>query len=218
MKFRKNLDVILYEKIRESFLRGEFKLGEKIDIDKLAEKYEVSRTPIIQAIKRLESEGMMEAGRGGKMLVPSFTPKEVRELYEVRVLLEQHAIKRICDSSHKVDFTLMKKYAKECADAYREHDIFRANKADMAFHREIVKMANNGCLLNFYNKVQGQCMVVNYLLDRISDECYRRYEKEHKKIIESMENFELENSYFLIEHHLNRSLEKLVELLPETNS
>ena len=46
MKFRKNLDVILYEKIRESFLRGEFKLGEKIDIDKLAEKYEVSRTPV----------------------------------------------------------------------------------------------------------------------------------------------------------------------------
>ena len=66
MKIKKNLDVLLYEKIKDGFLKCEYKLGEKIDIDQLAEKYEVSRTPIIQAIKRLENEGMMETGRGGK--------------------------------------------------------------------------------------------------------------------------------------------------------
>ena len=56
MKFRKNLDVILYEKIRESFLRGEFKLGEKIGIDKLAEKYEVSM-PIVEKVNQVLFEG-----------------------------------------------------------------------------------------------------------------------------------------------------------------
>ena len=66
MKHKKNLDILLSENIRESFLHGTFHFGEKIDIDRLAEEYNVSRTPVVQALHRLECEGRYVGDRSDR--------------------------------------------------------------------------------------------------------------------------------------------------------
>lgn len=214
MKHRKNLDIILYETIRESFLQGIFRLGEKIDIDRLAEEYNVSRTPVVQALHRLECEGMLETGPTGKLIIPEFSTAAAKEIYEIRTLIEQFAIRKIAVANKNHDFSLMKQYAAECAAAYKERNIFIASKADMNFHREMIKIADNGCLLNFYDKIQGQCMVINYLLYQNFDEFYKRYQKEHNDILNSLEDYEIENTLFLVSHHLEHIAEQIIEAFP----
>lgn len=214
MKHKKNLDILLYENIRESFLQGTFRFGEKIDIDSLAEEYNVSRTPVVQALHRLECEGMLEIGPTGKLMVPEFSIASVKEIYEIRALIEQFAIRKIAGVNKKHDFSLMKQYVAECDDAYKKRDIFATSKADMNFHREMVRIADNGCLLNLYDKIQGQCMIVNYLLYQNFDEFYKRYKKEHNDILDSIEEYEMEKALFLMSHHLEHIAEQIVEAFP----
>lgn len=217
MKIKKNLDIVLYEKIKESFMKGEYELGQKIDIDELVEKYEVSRTPIIQAIKCLENEGMMETGRGGKIMIPQYTPTKIRQLYDMRLLLEKYAMQHICMADSKLDLSKLERYANECKVGYDVGDIVSASKADLIFHREIVKCGENDCLNSLYNKVQGQCLVANYLLKNSSSKYHQ--EKcclEHQGIIDSLKARDFENSGIMLENHLRRNVDRLLMELPAT--
>lgn len=214
MKIKKNLDTILYEKIRDSFLKGDYQLGEKIDIDELADKYEVSRTPTIQAIKRFENEGMMETGRGGKIMIPQYTPNKIREIYDIRILLEEYAMKCICTSGREIDFARMKSYANECKEGYDRNDVVAASKADLQFHFSIVKSAGNDSLTDIYHKIQGQCMVVNYLLANSTQHHRECCCNEHAGIIESLNQMDLGKSCAVLEHHLHRNVKRLLAALP----
>lgn len=215
MKIKKNLDIVLYEKIKESFMKGDYELGQKIDIDELAEKYEVSRTPIIQAIKCLENEGMMETGRGGKIMIPQYTPTKIRQIYDMRLLLEKYAMQHICMSANSLDLSRLERYANECRMGYDVNDIVTASKADLKFHREIVKCAENECLNSLYNKVQGQCLVVNYLLKNSASKYHQeRCCLEHQGIIDSLKSKEFEQSGMMLEKHLKRNVDRLLMELP----
>lgn len=215
MKQRKNLDVILYENIRESFLYGIFHLGDKIDIDQIAEKYNVSRTPVVQALRRLEFEGMLTTGPTGKLMVPEFSANDIKEIYEVRTLIEQFAVRKISSSDITLDLTQLNQKEQDCEKGYNEGNVFATSKADMDFHRELVKLAGNTCLLDFYDAVQGQCFVVNYLLYSNFQVFYKRFKTEHKDIINSIEDYENEQTLFLVTHHLDHIKEEIIGLLPE---
>ncbi len=216
MKLKQNLDIVLYEKIKESFIKGEYELGQKIDIDELAEKYEVSRTPIIQAIKCLSNEGMLETGRGGKIAIPQYTPTKVKQIYDMRLLLEKYAIELICRSDNPRSLTRLESYANECQSAYEADDSVTASKADLKFHREIVLYAANECLDSLYGKVQGQCLVVNYLLKKTSSQYHRdRCCLEHREIINGLKARDYEKSAAMLEDHLKRNVERLLSELPQ---
>ena len=95
MKVKSNLDAIIYEHIVDSLILGEYSMGQTILLDEFAEKYEVSRTPVTQAVKLLVSDGLLEAMSNGRVRVPVFDKEQMRKICEVRLLFE---IKRF-DSS-----------------------------------------------------------------------------------------------------------------------
>jgi DNA-binding GntR family transcriptional regulator len=213
MKIKKNLDVIVYEKMREGFLKGDYTLGQKIDIDEISEQYEVSRTPVIHAVKRLENEGLMETDRGGRVMIPQYTADKIREIYDVRVMLELYAMKCIYECESPIDFSIMQNFADQCAEGYMSGNIIQASQADLNFHKAIISAARNNCLSDIYNKVQGQCMVVNYLLQKPTEEQYAKSIQEHSELIENLRILELEKSNKILEHHLKRNVKRLLAAL-----
>ena len=64
MRVKKNLDKIIYDQIIDSFILGEYKMDDAISLDVLCEKYEVSRTPVVQAVKLLVNDEYDGAGGG----------------------------------------------------------------------------------------------------------------------------------------------------------
>ena len=101
MRVKSNLDTILYDHIVESLILGEFTMGQTVSLDELAEKYEVSRTPVIQAVKILVNDGLLETMTNGRVKVPEFNEDQMRKICEVRLVLENYAIKRIFDLKKK---------------------------------------------------------------------------------------------------------------------
>jgi DNA-binding GntR family transcriptional regulator len=87
-----NLTEQAYQSVKQQLLNGSFPEGSKLTEEYLSSALGISKSPVREALMRLESEGLIniEARRGA--YVRKFTAKEVRELYDVRALLEVHAV------------------------------------------------------------------------------------------------------------------------------
>ena len=78
MRVKKNLDKIIYDQIIDSFILGEYKMDDAISLDVLCEKYEVSRTPVVQAVKLLVNDGVLESSATGVWWFPPLTRTRLR--------------------------------------------------------------------------------------------------------------------------------------------
>ena len=78
--------------LREAILHGYFEQGEKLDQDLIAGELEVSRMPVREALKTLESEGFVEIRPHRGAFIPQVSSQDIREVYEIRVLLEAEAV------------------------------------------------------------------------------------------------------------------------------
>jgi len=84
----------VYAALRERLLRGDMPVGRRLVEQQLAEEYETSRTPVREALRRLEGDGHIVRDRGGGMCPAAPSVKSMRELYEVRIALEELCARR----------------------------------------------------------------------------------------------------------------------------
>ena len=82
---------LAYERIRAAIVESEYEPGQRLIEQKIAEEYALSRTPVREAIRRLEAEGLVVAERNRGAVVRSISAAEVRDLYELRARLESYA-------------------------------------------------------------------------------------------------------------------------------
>ncbi|HVR45201.1 MAG TPA: GntR family transcriptional regulator [Candidatus Binatia bacterium] len=84
----------LAERVREDILQGTFAAGDPLPQEEIAARYGVSRSPLREALRQLESEGWIDYQPNRGAVVATITAKDVRELYAVRHILEEGAIER----------------------------------------------------------------------------------------------------------------------------
>lgn len=96
-RLKRNLDEAVYEQILSSIFEGKFHSGEQVQIERLCEQYEISRTPVIQALKRLATDGIVETSPTGKFFFPAADERRVRDMMEMRLFFEVGAANLICD-------------------------------------------------------------------------------------------------------------------------
>lgn len=167
MKVKNNLDEILYDRIIESLLRGDYRMGQKLTLDELADKFEVSRTPVVQAVKLLSNDGILHSMSNGRIYVPEYQPETVRQICDVRLLMEGHALDLFLSGSglpKEQVLPRLDRYAVQCNELGVEEKFVEMSTADRRFHRTLVESAGNAVLTDTYDRVQGRFIVANYLL------------------------------------------------------
>ena len=93
MRIKSNLDEILYDRIIESLISGSYSMGENLTLDELSKKFEVSRTPVVQAVKLLVNDGILCSMSNGRLYVPEYDRQSVLEMCQVRELIEGYALR-----------------------------------------------------------------------------------------------------------------------------
>ena len=91
----------VYARLRERLLRGDMPVGRRLVEQQLAEEFHTSRTPVREALRRLEGDGHIVRDRGGGMCPAVPSVKSMRELYEVRVALEELCARRAATSGDR---------------------------------------------------------------------------------------------------------------------
>jgi DNA-binding GntR family transcriptional regulator len=124
------------ELLEEAILEGELKPGERLRAEALAQRFGTSRTPIREALVQLEGQGLVEIEPNRGAVVRTFDRDDVRDLYEVRALLEPAAAAR---AAHRISEADVARLEALCADASVDEQIVN----NEAFHRIIVEAAGS---------------------------------------------------------------------------
>lgn len=210
MGFKKNLDVIIQEKLQEFILRGEWTPGQAINIDELVQFFNVSRTPVVQALKHMAALGMVTTSSAGHYFVLAFTQKQVKDLLEMRLLLEKQAILDIERNKKDIDLHSLKVIAEKCILYNNTNDVVLTRKMDLLFHKMLVEQADNHCMNELYKRVQSQFMVANYLLTSHTVAQQIVASDDHVKIIQALEKKMYNSAIKEIEEHIEGALEKII--------
>ena len=133
-----------------------------MQIERLCEQYEISRTPVIQALKRLATDGIVETSRPVS-LFPAADERRVRDMMEMRLFFEVGAANLICDIGEPAMDYRIAECEEECSRSQESGDSYRSSMADMKLHRMIVACARNSYMTELYNRVQNNCVTLNYL-------------------------------------------------------
>ena len=177
---------------------------------KLANKLGVSRTPIREAIRKLELEGLviMSPRKGAE--VAEITEDNLRDVLEVRGALEELAMKLACRRIEKGDIGKLKRASQNFNEALTSDDVTKIAEADVAFHDIIYMATNNKRLIQLLNNIREQ--MYRYRVEHLKQkECYSRLSKEHKEMIIALEEGNEEVALALIKEHIENQAETVID-------
>ena len=137
----------VYAALRERLLRGDLPVGRRLVEQQLAEEFETSRTPVREALRRLEGDGHIVRDRGGGMCPAAPSVKSMRELYEVRVALEELCARRAASSGDRGRIESIEQDWQALDDAWRDQGSMPRGPdfvyADEGFHRALAAASGN---------------------------------------------------------------------------
>lgn len=198
---------VVFNTLRQAILRGELKPGERLMEVQLANKLGVSRTPIREAIRKLELEGLvlMIPRKGAE--VADITEKSLMDVLEVRKALEELAVQLCCDKITGKEIEELRR----AADDFRRilktsDDVTEIAEADVRFHDIIYLATGNQKLIQILNNLREQ-------MYRYRVECIKRKEShpiliaEHEEIIRRIENKEKKEAADIVCRHIDNQAE-----------
>ena len=142
-----------YDGLRAGILRGDFPQGEFIEEAMATKVTGVSRTPVREALNRLAAEGFLVLHpRRGAMVKPIST-NEVFDLYDVRLMVESHAVRRICRDKLAVPLLLFDICDQH--DAIVEGDHLAFADLNHRFHETVVAAARNAVLCQVFENLRA---------------------------------------------------------------
>lgn len=145
---------LVYDQIFDAIVQGNLLPGERLVQEMLGEQMQVSRTPVRDALVRLESEGILEASDRGGFLVKSLDRDEVTDLYHVRAAIEGYSagVAAASGTPEKVD-AIEQAIANSRVGSPTLEEGFELNRR---VHRSIVAAADNAMLLDTFDSVWGR--------------------------------------------------------------
>ena len=203
---------VVFNTLRQAILRGELKPGERLMEIQLANKLGVSRTPIREAIRKLELEGLvlMIPRKGAE--VAEITEKSLRDVLEVRKALEELAVQLCCDKITKEEIRELEKAAEDFKTAIRNGGLTEIAEADVKFHDVIYMATDNQKLIQLLNNLREQ--MYRYRMEYLkSDEVYPHLISEHEAIIRHVEGKEKEKATEVVSRHIDNQVEGVVDTL-----
>jgi DNA-binding GntR family transcriptional regulator len=159
---------VVFNTLRQEILTGKLKPGERLMEIHLANKLGVSRTPIREAIRKLELEGLviMIPRRGAE--VAQITLKSLEDVMEVRRALDVLAIELACERMGDEDLEKLRQACENFNVAVETKDTRNIAEADVAFHDLIVLSTGNTRLIQLVNNLSEQ--MYRYRFEYLKDE------------------------------------------------
>ena len=203
---------VVFNTLRQAILTGELKPGERLMEIHLADRLGVSRTPIREAIRKLELEGLVVMIPRKGAQVAKITEKNLKDVLEVRRALDMLAVRLACQRMSEEDKKALRKACDEFAMVIKNNNTKDITEADVRFHDIILKSTGNDRLIQLVNNLAEQ--MYRYRLEYIKDSAYHsRLVQEHEAIYNAIINKEEEKAAQAVVLHIDNQEKTIIEHL-----
>ncbi|MEP2531635.1 GntR family transcriptional regulator [Shimia sp.] len=211
---RQSLPEILAESLRERILNGEFKPGEALIQEALAEEYECSRMPVREAFRQLEAAGLIVTKVHKGAVVAAMPAEQAMELFELRATLECILLEHAIPNMTSEDLDGAARVLGELDKAYLERDINGWGALNWEFHRKLYLPAKRTQTLSIVHGINLQ--VERYIrLELLISKTFEKAQREHSALLKACRDRDSETALKLLNQHILEAGESLVQSLEE---
>lgn len=213
---RESLHQQTYHALRTAILSGELPPGDRLVETQLAQQLEVSRTPIREALRQLQREGLVEVDSSGGLRVITISVVDAVHLYDCRIALEQAAVRDACQHASDAVLAELQQSVTQAERAVQRQastlNTFEMLNLDYQFHRRIAESTGNIWLTGLLDQVFDKMMLLRVQTTRhnpkVLDIC-----SEHRLICTAIATRETDTAIAAIYNHLTASKQRVVDAL-----
>ncbi|MEM9003366.1 MAG: GntR family transcriptional regulator [Cyanobacteria bacterium P01_F01_bin.86] len=205
-----------YQALRQSILSGELAAGDRLVETHLAKQLNVSRTPVREAMRQLQRDGLVLADASGGMRVITVSSMDAVHLYNCRIALEKAAVQAACTQASDATLQQLASTITQAEQTVQRQPspltAFEMLNLDYQFHRRIAESSGNPWLVDLLDQVFDKMMLLR-VRTTLNDPKVLEICTEHRKIYAAMQSRSLTDAIDAIEVHLEASKQRVVAAL-----
>lgn len=207
---------VVFNTLRQAILRGELKPGERLMEIQLANKLGVSRTPIREALRKLELEGLVHMVPRKGAEVADITEKSLRDVLEVRKALEELSVQLACEKITEEEIDKLRRAAVRFKETLQDQDVTKIAEADVEFHDIIYMATDNQKLILLLNNLREQ--MYRYRVEYLkNEEAYDQLIAEHEELIENISKRNKEEATRIMCQHIDNQVATVIDVIHTKN-
>ncbi|KML37341.1 MULTISPECIES: GntR family transcriptional regulator [Bacillaceae] len=213
LQFSQPLYQQIYDIIKSSILAGELKPGEKVNVSQLAEKYNISRTPLREALRQLQIEGLLVQDHLGLSVV-KLEETDFKDLYECRLMLEPKIMGLILKTVANEELEAIEKVLLNAESAFKEGNLLQLLELNAQFHDWLLEASPNKRALHLLQQVRSFLLLYRANILK-NNEHNREILKEHRQILNALKARDEAAVIQNVENHLRNDLERGTNMIRE---
>ena len=207
--------ITVADHIRKRIVSGEFELGASLSEAALASEFGVSRTPVREALKQLQTEGLVKTKPRVRTFVSVPSRAEIIELFQIREIIEGAAARILAGRGSVPELELLRANVSRSDNALAANDVTTYVGLVVEFHRLIVLGAGNRKLQAHYTMLMNQLAFPRMVDASLSvPGRFAKSEDEHRHMLDIIETKDGATAEQYMRHHVRASQEALLESLP----
>ncbi|MED2974159.1 GntR family transcriptional regulator [Fictibacillus sp. B-59209] len=198
----------VYLSIKDAIIKGRLSPNERLREMKLAEMFNTSRTPIREALRKLERERLVtfETSIGAK--VTDLNKETIKSMYECRSVLEGLAARKAALHIQQNDYYQLEEYIILGRQYFQAGHLERVVEKNTLFHQTIVKLSKNPSLIQMMDQVRTEIVRYRFITSSVG---FRSTGfDEHEAILQSINNRDADKAEELMKNHIQDDLENIL--------
>ena len=193
----------VFNTLREKILKGVYKPGERLMEIHLADQLGVSRTPIREAIRMLELEGLVKMVPRKGAQVAKISKEDLQDVLEVRKALDTLSVKLACERITEDEIKLLNNAERDFEKALASKDVRDIAEADVAFHDVIHAATKNGRLKSMISNLAERIYRYRFEYIKQQSDGGKTLMLEHREIMRCIESRDVESAVKATEIHID---------------
>lgn len=205
---------MVFDVLMSAIMQGQLSPGERLLEVQLADEMGVSRTPVREAIRRLELEGFVVIVPRKGAYVAGLSINDVEEVYEIRTVLETLAVRLAAQRMQPADYAQLDELAEKMCATWQEGNVDNWVSLDASFHELLYKFSRNERLVSMMSNIMEQ--LSRYRIISLANvEVRHNSLSEHQDLIEALKRHDSEAAAAAVEKHIENTKQSLVNMLKE---
>lgn len=203
---RKPLGQHVFENLKQAIIQGDVAPGDRLVENRIAEAMEISRTPVREAIHKLEREGFLRKLPHGGFAVVGITPEDIEETFGIRCVLERYAARLAAINHREEELKPLEEKITEfqrCLDDGRMEDLPRINTA---FHNLLYGLCRSPRLVKMISDLRDQIYRFRRIILQV-EQMARVSNEDHRRMLRAIRERDVEKVEDLVEEHIMRGKE-----------
>lgn len=212
LPIRKSLGQHVFENLKNAIIQGDIRPGNRLVESRIASTLDISRTPVREAIHKLEREGLIERLPRGGFSVLGLTRDDIEETFGIRSVLESYAARLAAEKHREEDLSPLEGKIREFQECLKKGQMEKLPRINTEFHHLLYALSRNPKLIKMINDLRDQIYRYRKIILKV-EKMPQTSNEDHRKMLKAIRARDAEGVERLVKEHILRGQKIVLKAL-----